>query len=233
MRYSLIALLCTVICVHADLSGQKDTFDADTGNWFSMYTSVSHISGNGPGGAGDSYMQLSVTGFHLGAANKVQWTGDYLAAGITAIDMDLNYLAGPSLVNVRLMLWGDGGVWASSSTTSVVSGWNHYSFSLNPSDLVLVSLDVDHAFQGTGTGVLNDTLSTVNSLLLRNDTDTPTIPGTHPPHITATIGVDNIAVIPEPGTLGYLLFAGGGIFLARSRRQRKLDDQLMNRGWRK
>lgn len=218
-----LLLLIPAIAAHADLVGQIDTFTADTAGWNSTHTSVSRMPGNGPGGAGDPFMQLSISGFHLGAANKAQWTGDYLSAGITSIEADLNYIAGPNTVNVRLLLWGDGGVWASSSTTPVTAGWNHYSFSLDPSDLVLVSLDVDHAYQGTGSGVLNDTLSTVNALLLRNDSEAPTMPGQHPPHITATIGVDNIQAVPEPGSLAYLLVAAVGIYLSRTHRQHAMQ----------
>ena len=234
--HRLIPLLVMVpFSAHAVLIGQIDTFDSSVANWSnvnSRYNTVTYVPGNGPGGAGDSFMQLSVSGYHLGASNKAQWTGNYLAAGISSIEMDLNYFAGVSMVNVRLLLWGNGGVWASSSTTPVSPGWNHYVFSLAPADLILVSLDVDHAFQGTGSGILNDTLSTVNSLLLRNDFDTPTIPGTHPPHITATMGVDNIEAVPEPATLAYLLLGGSGIYMARARRQTRLEDEFITRGWR-
>lgn len=228
-----IPLMLSVGVAHAALVGQIDTFDTGTANWDSSYTSVTTVSADGPGGVDDTYMELSVSEFHLGAANRSQWSGNYLAEGITSIEMDLNYLAGPDPANVRLMIWGDGGVWGSSSITPVSTGWSHYSFSLAPEDLVLVSLDIDRRSQGTASGVLNDTLSTVNTLLFRNDSEIPTIPGSHPPHITATIGVDNIEAIPEPGTLALLLFSGGGIYLARGRRRKKPAVQPMARCRRK
>ena len=53
-----------------------------------------------------------------------------------------------------------------------------------------------------GTGVLQDTLANVTKLLIRHDRPVPTVPGVHPPHITATLGIDNIA--------GYCLFAPQG-----------------------
>ncbi len=49
-----------------------------------------------------------------------------------------------------------------------------------------------------GTGDLTDTLTAVRKLLIRHDRAEPTIPGDHPPHITATIGIDNIHPVPAP-----------------------------------
>jgi ribosomal protein L16/L10AE len=42
---------------------------------------------------------------------------------------------------------------------------------------------------------LDDTLRDVTTLLIRNDADVPTPPKQHPPHVTATVGIDNIKAI--------------------------------------
>jgi len=212
----LVVMSSSVICAQADLLSQVDTFDTGIMGWTSSANPAYVATG-----VSEGYLRLSRavgSEFHLGASNKIQWTGDFLASGITAIDMDLNKLAGPHAINVRVLIFGNGGVWGSKTVTPVAAGWNHYSFGLTSAELQLVSLDVSRPFQGGGTGVLNDTLSSVNTFLIRHDYATPTPPGNHPEHIAATLGIDNIDAIPEPGTLAYLLVSGIGVFLARKSR---------------
>ena len=216
-------LLLSVLCAgaaDADLLLQMDTFDSGAMGWASSSASVTTVGSDGPSGAGDAYLRIRQADFHLGARDRTRWIGNYLSAGVTSLEMDVKHLSG-DFVNVRLLFWGNGGVWATSALQSISPSWTHHSFSLNPADMTLVSLDVTGANQGTGTGILNDTLSSVNTLLLRHDSVIPTIPGNHPPHLTAAIGVDNVYAVPEPGTLAYMLVSGGGIYLARARRMAK------------
>lgn len=46
-----------------------------------------------------------------------------------------------------------------------------------------------------GTGILEDTLGKVETLLIRHDAENPAPPGMHPPHIKATVGIDNIKAV--------------------------------------
>ena len=173
--YLAIGLLTAVLGLQpaaGDLLSQTDTFDTDIMNW-SSGANPTHIATGGPDGSGDGFLQVSrpeISPFHIAAFNNTQWIGNYLSAGITAIEMDLNSMAGPDALNVRLVLWGDGGVWASSSLSPVASGWNHYSFGLTASDLVYVDDDMNSpAGSGGGTGILADTLQNVNIIQLRHD----------------------------------------------------------------
>ena len=68
---------------------------------------------------------------------------------------------------------------------------------------------------GDGTGILADTLANVNIIQLHHDSATPTVPGNHPPHVVATLGIDNFEAIPEPSTLLLLLAADGCLVLRR------------------
>lgn len=218
---SIIATGLGLLSTPADLLTQTDTFDSGTMNWDSGANPV-HVA---TGGAGDNggFLQVSrpvSAPFHVAAFNKNQWTGNYLAAGITAIEMDLNHIAGPDALNVRLMIWGAGGTWASTSLTPISTGWNRYSFGLTSADLTFVNLDTNGPPTGAGggTGTATDTLQQVNIFQLRHDYPTPTPPGSHPDHISATLGIDNVQAVPEPATLLYMLVAGGGLMLARARR---------------
>jgi hypothetical protein len=78
--------------------GQIDNFqDGTTSNWSNGNiigtVSVTNIATGGPAGAGDRYIQVtadgSTSGGKLTSFNRDQWLGDYVAAGITAIDVDL------------------------------------------------------------------------------------------------------------------------------------------------
>ena len=220
-----IGLLMTTLGLQtatASLLSQIDTFDADTMSWTSGANPV-HIATGGPMGSGDGFLQLSRTSysFHIATANKAQWAGNYLAAGITALEMDLTDISRSAALNVRLMLWGDGGVWASSGLVPVAAGWNHYFFGITAADLVFVNDDVNSPpGSGGGTGILADTLRNVTIMHLRHDYPTPTIPGRHPPHITATLGIDNVAAIPEPSSLLLIMVASGSLALRRMRQNR-------------
>lgn len=170
-------------------------------NWQgNQYGTVTNIPSGGPDGTGDAFLQTSIANFHLGTKNTSQWAGNYLEAGIEAIEMDLNHIdPGTDRLKMRILLFGPGGTFASQNLTADVSTnkWTHYVFGLSGSDLVHVT---------GGTGVLDDTLADVTTLLLRHDRPTPTPPGSHPPHITATLGIDNVHAVPrKPVISGFTL----------------------------
>lgn len=223
-RFIIIGLVTATLGISptlGDLLTQMDTFDISTMNWSSGANPVYVATG----GAGDNggFLQLSrppEAPFHIATYNRTQWTGNYLAAGITAIEMDLNYIDGPDAFNARLMIWGAGGTWASTGLTPISSGWNRYAFGLTSADLTFVNLDTSGPPTGAGggSGLLADTLQQVNIFQLRHDYPTPTPPGSHPDHISATLGIDNVQAVPEPATLLYMLVAGGGLMLTRARR---------------
>lgn len=206
--------LCTALLttgVHAVTLLQVDTFVSTVEGW-SGGASPAYISTGGPAGVGDGYFQISRpvdAAFHMAAKNTAQWAGDYTAAGITAITMDVNHFSGPDSIDMRILLIGVGGTWASTNVVSISSGWSNYTFGVTAADLVFVSLH-NTTSSGTtdGTGLLADTLAAVNVLQFRHDASTPTIPGDHPPHIAGVLGVDNITAIPEPSLSSLLVLAG-------------------------
>jgi hypothetical protein len=115
---------------------------------------------------------------------------------------------GPAAVDIRIVFFGPGGMYASSNRVSLAagSGWQHAVYSLAPANMWYVT---------DGTTNLADTLTGVTTLLIRNDSNPPTQQGSHPPHITGTLGIDNIHALPEPG----LIFMGVSLIVICLRRQ--------------
>jgi hypothetical protein len=169
-----------------------DTFQSGTTLNWSGNSSPTNIATGGPAGAGDRFLQIS--------ANNS-------AAGIQAVEVDMNHFAGGP-VSIRLFVFGPGGTFASATTQPIATGaWNHYYFGLMAADLTNVD----------GGGDLAATLADVNRLLIRHDpAPTPTPPGASTSLLTATLGIDNIRAVPEPGAV-VLALLGGALLLARRR----------------
>jgi hypothetical protein len=196
----LITAALTALSASASLLTQIDTFDSGLENWAGMVQpggSLTNVATGGPDGTGDAYLQILRDSvpyeFHIATYNTNQWAGDYVTECITALRVGINHIAGTDPLRIRIMIWGDGGVWGSTSTTPLPAaggGWNTYTFGLTASDLVHVS---------GGTTNLSDTLSTVNRIQIRHDYDgLPTPPGSHPQHVHGTLGIDNMEAISEP-----------------------------------
>jgi len=193
-RITVLTFVCLALSLRstsAITGDERDDFqDGTTEGWGgNTMGQIESITTGGPTGTGDRFLQVEVTGFHLGTKNSSQWAGDYLAADVRAVEVYLNHLApGSDPVKTRVLLFGPGGTFASKNLTPIITTneWTQYTFGLTDRDLVHVT---------GGTGVLADTLAEVTTFLLRNDTPTPTLPRAHPPHITATLGIDNIRAL--------------------------------------
>jgi len=177
--------------------GQVDDFqDGTTQNWEGG-SNQSNVANGGPDGAGDRYLQVSASNFHLGTRNQVQWVGDYLVEGVDELVFDLNNF-GPNAVALRVSL-SDGTTTFTTTNETVLasgSGWVSASFLLSEAELTRTQ----------GTGTLDQTLAGVTNLLLRHDPDPISPPG-QANFVTATIGIDNVTALPEP-RMSLLLAAG-------------------------
>jgi hypothetical protein len=212
--------LATPVSAVADpIVGQIDTFQSGSQGWhfgggpFGIPVTPLPIAiGGGPGGGGDNYLLVSSNGQagpggRLTGINVSQWAGNYLAAGVRAIEMDLNNLGTTDLF-IRLLLaappFGPAGPENIAITGGVAlpaqSGWISHTFSLLPGDLIVLA------------GTANATLAGAFELRMFHNPD-PDFPGppTGIPLIAATLGVDNIAAlqaVPEPATM---ILLGGGL----------------------
>ena len=182
--------------------GQIDDFeDGGTQGWRKGAVSTSqptNIGTGGPSGANDSYLQTVSSG-GAGADSKqvifntAQWTGDYLAAGVTEIAMHFRN-AGSSTLHMRIALEGGvgGASWFASTQAFQVpadGNWYEASFSISESDLTRVS----------GTQTFSAALSNVTEMRILTSQSGPDFRGDA---VVSTLGVDDIEAKGMPDSDG-------------------------------
>jgi hypothetical protein len=220
LRLSLLILLLGWSLTASAVSvGVLDDFeDGGTEGWDNggLAPNPLNVATGGPAGTGDAFLRLgssggSGPGSRLVVFNRLEdWTGDYTAAGVAGITLDVNNLGATDLV-LRLLL-ADGA--PASPTNSAMtagialpagSGWTRIAFSLAPEDLLLRNGSIAAALEG------------VTELRLYH-APAASYPG---PGIVASLGVDNVRAVPEPGS-GVLLAAGAlALCATRARVRRK------------
>ena len=211
--------------------GQVDDFQTSFENWGIgggpggvPITPAAVVPSGGPLGLGDAFMNLvSVAlggpGSRLTVSNASQWGGNYLAAGVGAIAMDvLN--PGPTDLDLRLVFetLGPGGPTDIAFSDDPIhlpggSGWTRIVFRITPGDLV------SHPAL-PGSTVLGALTNTTLIRLYHSTADNSPNPFGPIAPVTATLGVDNItalAAIPEPSTV--VLVTSGALALVALRRR--------------
>lgn len=224
---AVLSMASTTPGVAAPLIGQVDTFEDGTTQGWSVNllgmgghpTPPSNQTG-GQGGADDNYLLLQSLGGNgggskLSAANlDPRWAGDYMAAGVTAISMDVNNL-GQSDLFLRFGFEDPiPGPPTNIAFTDAVfvpagAGWMNIQFLVGPAHLTALIGTVDQALSNT-------------TVVRLYHSDVPNFPNpVQPiPSLSALLGVDNITVVgavPEPSMLA-LLGVAAATALARRRR---------------
>jgi len=218
--------------IRADIVlGQIDTFeDNTTANWRTGRSGNPRvISSGGPRGEGDPFLQLTSRGAGGGPEsrlvmfNTMQWSGNYLAAGVNAIEMDLKDF-GDTPLSMRVALKLGTGPTPGFVTTTAFDlppdgEWHHAVF----------LLDADHLTRlGSTTLTLDELLSNTGELRILSS-EQPSFFGDF---IAAQVGVDNIlaGAVPEPTGLTLSLVALGcvslGPALYRSKRRQSLGEPV-------
>ena len=206
--------------------GQTDTFeDGTTQGWVINLLGMGsppappvNVPTGGPAGEGDNYLQLTAVGGEraggrLGVINfNGQWAGDYRAAGVGALEMDL-FNAGTSDLFIRILIADPGAgppmnvaISATPFSLPAGSGWTHAVFPLfGPGSLIAEM------------GSVATALTNATEVRIYHSPD-PTLP---PPPVVGMLGVDNITATPVPEPATVLLMGTGlaALFLGR-RRQR-------------
>jgi hypothetical protein len=194
---------------HAIVAGTIDTFgDGTLQNWGGGDT-LGSLSG-GPGGGGDLFLNVATNagggaGSHLATFNNdARWTGNYIGAGLTSIDADMENV-GLTTLQMRLVIFDNGGNrWTSASALTIApgSGWRHFSFPVTAGSLIEVS----------GAATYASSLSGVSRLMFRHDA----VGNSTGQVINGKIGIDNIAAVPTPAVS--VLLGVAGVFAGRRRR---------------
>lgn len=214
----IVAFVPTIALGETISIGQVDNFQAGTTQGWRVGPPHPNpptiVSNDGPDGVGDGYLKIIATGgigpgSRLGVFNDSRWAGNLLAGGITAISADLSNLGNSSL-EIRLMLEHANGTQFLSAEGFPLppqGGWQSASFALGADDLNRVQ----------GTSSLDTVLGNVHTLWIFHNGD-PSFP---PQRIIATLGIDNVTAVPEPGTM-VLCGLGAMMFLAYNRRRRRI-----------
>jgi len=213
---TMIASLAVTLVTPATgaiLFGQVDDFeDGSLQSWqaggFVNPNGPTNILSGGPGGTDDNYLRLISNGsFGPGSKlvvfNSAQWIGDYLSAGVSSIQMQVNNLGTSDLV-LRLILAGAGQSLTTATPVNLVasSGWSTVRFSLAAANL-------------TGPGDYSAVMGNVAEL---NLVHSPSVIAHRSlsPNTLAELGIDNITAVPEPSTLalvtlGFLALIGRAV----------------------
>jgi hypothetical protein len=226
-RRALAALLVALLPSAGRASimlGQIDTFqDGTTQNWGNgSPIRPTNVPNGGPGGAGDAFMDVMSTGNdgpggRLTVQNHDQWSGNYLAAGVSVIEMDLkNFGTDDLLMRVALKqahaMSAAGFVSTDPFVLPADNAWHHAVFPLDDAHLTRVNSD---------TLTLDQLLSDVGELRLLHSLDASVLQGEQVP---GEFGADNILAgpspAPEPGGLA-LALSGLPVLAAYGYRRRR------------
>jgi hypothetical protein len=162
--------------------GQRDTFEDGTTNGWTVGL---NIGTGGPGGADDNFLQLTGgPASQLVALNSAQWSGNFIAAGVSSIAMDVKNLGEVGL-SLRLVFSDAGGNVAFSTVPQflpVGPGWISIVLPTTVADLTAESGSVVAALQNA------------TRLRIYHGVD-PEFPGDP---VDGALGVDNITATPEP-----------------------------------
>lgn len=187
------------------------------------------ITTGGPAGAGDQYMQLASdggagAGSRLTVFNRAQWLGNYNAAGVNAIEMDLlSPSSNPATLTIRVAYKTTTAAGSSGYSTADAFAfslpndgqWHHAVFRLNNTEMAPVL-----ATNGTSpTTPFSTFISSPGEMRLLHS-DAPSINGTA---VVAMLGVDNIRArfIPIPEPSGVLAAVAAAVAAARLVRRRR------------
>lgn len=222
----LLLVLSTTNASAAIVLGSADTFqDGSTEGWSHGKPSSfepTNVANEGPWGGGDNALGFSSSGtFSIGSRFLAfnigsDWTGDYIAAGVTAIRLDVRN-TGATDLHLRLAFHSTGADFTTNAmTVGTGTGWQSLLYDIRASSLIGVGGSTDPSA----------TLSAVTRIQVFSAVDIPTLGGGGLPKgdvIAASALFDNItattvSAVPEPASAFFLLATLSSLTLVRKRR---------------
>ena len=218
LTITAMAWIALAPAAHAIVAGQVDDFENGTlmGWAHGVPGYLVNVSSGGPAGLDDNYMRLISDGVGQGGRlttfNLQQWLGNYIGAGVTAIEIDLINQGSVNL-SMRLAFKSQNqpaapGYLSPAMILPVGSGWQHFSIALTPGNLIAIGGPAAfNSFFSTGPGDFR-IIQEVGASDLNGD------------FIVGQVGIDNIRAVPEPTAMALVLFAAlafAGRHYARTR----------------
>jgi hypothetical protein len=214
----LLALIATAAPARAQFPtlGQTDTFQTNTLQGWTQGANAPPanltVTTGGPAGAADLAMRVASqggvgAGSRFIAFNQSQWVGNYVAAGVNTIEMDVRSEAtNAATINLRLG-FRTAGVGYVSTTPAVLQNdgvWRRITFSITEAAMTPVgSPDPFATFFGTPQGEMR-LFSAANPTTFNGD------------QMAVVVMIDNVRAgftpVPEPMSLGVLT---GAVLIAR------------------
>jgi hypothetical protein len=204
----------------ADPTFTTSTFDSGNEGWQPWATSS--VNGITPG---NSYLNIAADGeeergkmvtFNWNA----EWTGDYYSAGVTGIELDISNMSDSDVVYLRVALGNraspqqTGGTWFISQFSIVIptlSPWSRVLLPVNESDLTIVG----NLTGEIGTDSYEETFSDIRNIRILS----AAIPlGAIGDEFVGNVGIDNVAMVPEPSTVPMIGIGVGMLLLYKRRR---------------
>jgi hypothetical protein len=195
-----------------------EQFSTGVSNWLNGSSSAptwSETGGVGGGGYISAPGAITSAGFGTivfrgnaaADASGDAFVGDWLAGGVTSFSAFVRHDA-PVALNIFARIDAGSGRAGSSIDFSVPAGqW----FQIN-----VPIVDSPTSFQSYGAGTFNTVFANIlNIQIVLSSTQDPSTAGQ-----TYNVGLDNVSVVPEPGTIGLVVFGLAGLALLQRRRCR-------------
>lgn len=215
------ALLLASIRLFADPTFATSTFDAGNEGWQPNNWLTTTVNGQSPG---NPYLKIAADGSgKLGKMitfnSEAEWTGDYYSAGVSGIRMDISNMSDFDDLYLRVALGNraspqqPGGTWFLSVAPIHIPAstpWISVFLPLAESDLIRVG-NIDGESDNESYQVVFSDIQAIRIL----SAATPL--GATGDEFFGDVGIDNVALVPEPSTLPLVGLGSLIVFYGRRR----------------
>lgn len=216
-----LALLCLPYGAAADPSFVTSTFNNGNEGWQPDNWVTNDVNGITPG---NPYLEIAADG--SGQLGKMitfnanaEWTGNYQAAGVTGIQLDIRNMSDSDDVYLRMAIGNraspqqSGGTWWLSNTATFIpleSDWMHVFLPFTEADMVVVG----NIMGESDNEAFIDTFSAIQNIRILS----AAVPvGAIGDEFLGDVGIDNVALVPEPSTMPLIGLGALMVYYGRRR----------------